>query len=124
MSDEQAKRPEEISVDIDNLYREEAFTDLKIASLRRLTPVKADGSPDDGRKPIFIGQAHVMTPAGAIPIQCPIDAGSLEEAMRKFPGAAKEAVEKMIEEVKEIKRKEASRIVVPGQKENGGLHLP
>jgi hypothetical protein len=31
-------------VDLANLHREEIFTDLKVATLRRLSPVKADGA--------------------------------------------------------------------------------
>ena len=114
MSFDDVKKTNEITVDTNNLYREETFTDLKVASLRRLTPVKPDGSTDAGREPIFLGQTHVMSAAGPLPIQCTIEAKSIEEAMQKFPEAVKKAMEKMIEEVKELKRKEASRIIVPG----------
>jgi hypothetical protein len=101
-------------VDVNNLYREETFTDLKVASIRRLTPLKPDGSPDGSRKTIFLGQTHVVTPVGALPVQCTLDAETIEEAARKFPEAIAKAVEKMIAEVKELQRKEESRIVVPG----------
>jgi len=108
----------EINVDIDNLYREETFTDLKVASIRRLTPIKADGSDDPARDAIFIGETTLMSPRGPLPINCPIDAKSLEEAMQKFPEAVNAAVERLIEEAREMQRQEASRIVVPGQ---GGM---
>ena len=36
----------DFSVDRSNLYKEESFTDLKIANIRRLIPVKPDGSED------------------------------------------------------------------------------
>ena len=42
-------------VDKNNLYRDEAYTDLKSASIRKLTPVQADGSPDDSRRMMFFG---------------------------------------------------------------------
>ena len=43
----------EIEVDVANLYREETFTDLKVATLQQLTPVKPDGSRDESRETIF-----------------------------------------------------------------------
>ena len=46
----------EITVDQNNLYREESFTDLKVASIRRLTPIKADGSDDSSRPALFVGE--------------------------------------------------------------------
>jgi len=103
----------DIEVDVNNLYREEAITDLKVASIRKLTPIKLDGSIDESRDPIFTGQSHVMTPGGAVPINSQIEAKTLEEALRKFPEAIKGAVQKMVDEVKELQRQEASRIVVP-----------
>ena len=45
----------DIAVDQNNLYREETFTDLKVASIRRLTPIKPDGSDDFTRPAIFVG---------------------------------------------------------------------
>ena len=39
----------------------------------------------------------------------------------KFPEAIQAAVERLIEEAKEIRRREASRIVVPGQMPGGGM---
>ena len=35
----------DLTIDLANLYREESFTDLGAAAVRRLTPVTADGSP-------------------------------------------------------------------------------
>jgi hypothetical protein len=110
----------DIQVDQNNLYREDTFTDLRVASLRRLTPVKTDGSPDESREIVFIGQTQLMSQAGLLPVQCQIEAGTLDEAIRKFPEAVKLAVEKMVEEAKEMQRREASRIVVPGSPQMGG----
>ncbi len=52
MTDQQGMSAAEITVDTDNLHREEVFTDLHAASIRRLTPVKADGGTDSGRDPV------------------------------------------------------------------------
>jgi hypothetical protein len=111
---------EEIQVDSENLYLEEVFTDLKVATLRRLTPVKADGSPDETRPVLFHAQTQLMSQMGPLPVNCAIDAVSLEEAMQKFPEAIAEAIERMVEEAKEMQRQEASRIIVPGAAPGGG----
>ena len=52
-------------VDKDNLYKEETLTDYKIATIRRLTPVKIDGSVDDSRQMIFFGSTQLTTPQGS-----------------------------------------------------------
>ena len=39
----------------------------------------------------------------------------LDEAIEKFPEAVNAAVERMVEQAREMQRQEASRIVVPGQ---------
>ncbi len=105
----------EISVDQDNLYREETFTDLKVASIRRLSPIKADGGDDAGRPILFIGETTLMSQRGPLPINCPIEATTLTEAVEAFPEAVQLAVERLMEEAREMQRQEASRIVVPGQ---------
>jgi hypothetical protein len=101
--------------DTGNLYREESYSDLQAGSIKVLTPVKADGSPDSTRPPLYVGVAQIMSAAGPLPIQCPIEAATLTEAMERFPAAVKEGVDRLIEEAKKIRLEEASRIVVPGQ---------
>ena len=123
MAGAEGKSVQDVAVDAGNLYREELFTDLRVASLRRLLPVKADGTDDPALPPLFIGQAHVMSAAGPIPIQFPIEAATLDEALAKFPAGVKAAVEKMIAEVKELQREEASRIIVPGDEPGRMLKL-
>jgi hypothetical protein len=111
----------ELSVDQKNLYREETFTDLKIASIRRLTPVTVDGADDPSRPTIFVGETTLMSARGPLPINCPIEATTLSEALEAFPKAVQDAVERLMEEAREMQRQEASRIVVPGQGPTGGL---
>ncbi|MEE3327168.1 MAG: cytoplasmic protein [Myxococcota bacterium] len=104
----------DIEVDIENLYREESFSDMKVASIRRLTPVLTDGSDDTGRPTLFIGETTLMSQRGPLPVQAPIEASTLSEAFEKFPAAINVAVEQLIEQAREMQRQEASRIVVPG----------
>jgi len=113
---------DDMKVDQANLYREEMLTDLHVATIRRLTPIKVDGSTDSSRDTIFSAQTHIMSQMGALPVNCPLKAKTLEAAVREFPEAIKEAVERMVDEVREYQRQEASRIVVarPGAVPPGG----
>ena len=120
-SEEEQQAIGEIRVDSNNLYREEVFTDLRVATIRRLVPIKPDGSQDDARQPLFSGQTNLMSQAGPLPVECPIDAKDLAEATAKFPAAIQKAVEQLMEEAKEIRRREASRIVVPSGVPPGGF---
>jgi len=114
MFDEKELNTLDLSVKQDNLYLEESFSDLDMASIRRLTPVKPNGLKDKSRKQIFVGHLNLMTPQGPIPIQSAIDARNLKEAMEMYPGAMKTALKKMQEEVEKLKEKQESRIIVPG----------
>lgn len=104
----------EIKLDNTNLYREEVFTDFRVGSIKQLTPVTADGSRDPGRPLMFVGETQLMSQMGPLPVQAKIEADSLQAAIDLFPEAIQAAVEAMIEEVKELQRKEMSKIVVPG----------
>jgi hypothetical protein len=112
-----AQKPEERTADpkMDpaTLYREELFTDRKVGTIRTLTPVKSDGSDDTGRPVIYVGEAQLLTSMGAVPITFEIEAGSLEQAVKKFAEHAKEAVERTVKDIQELRRQAASSIVVP-----------
>jgi len=111
-----ATKPEttsDIKVDPNTLYLEEIFTDRRVGTIRRLTPVKKDGKRDEARAVLYVGETQVLTPAGALPIGFEIGAGSLEEAADKFGQLAKEAIERTVKELQELRRQAASQIVVP-----------
>jgi len=111
----------DLSMSIADMYREENFTDRKIGNIRRLTPVTGDGEPDTSRNTIYIGQTQMMTNMGPIPLTFEIEATSLEEACTGFAEGAQLAVERTIEEAKEMQRQQASQIVIPGAGGGGGL---
>ena len=115
MADTDQNQEQELVFDKNNLYKEKTYTDLKTGSIKQLTPVKADGSKDESRTSMFMGQTQMMSPSGPIPIQCMIEANNLEEAADNFPEAINATVERIIEEAKKARQEEASRIVVPGQ---------
>jgi hypothetical protein len=101
------------TMDSTQIYREETFTDRKVGTIRRLTPVTADGSADSARPVIFVGQAQVMTPMGAVPISFELDAASLDVAIEKFGPAAESAVQQTMRELQEMRREQASSLVIP-----------
>ena len=121
MNDAIKKSLADVRVDTDNLYQETAFTDLATGTFRRLTPVKADGSPDPARFTFFLVQTHLMTAAGPVPLDFRIDAATLAEAAEKFPEAAAKALDDMLKEIEEYRRQQ-SNLIVPGSAAGlGGL---
>jgi hypothetical protein len=119
----QRERESDPKMDAANLFREESFTDRRVGTIRRLTPVRTDGAADSARSEIFIGQAQLLTPMGAIPLNFEIPARTLEEATQKFSAAAQEAVQRTMQELQELRREQASSIVIPegGAAGLGGL---
>jgi hypothetical protein len=119
-----AQRPDERTgeptMDPTSLFREEIITDRKVGTIRMLTPVKRDGSTDASRAVIYIGEAQLMTSVGTLPINFELEAQTLDEAVSKFAGTAKEAVERTMKDLQELRRQAASSIVVP-QGGMGGL---
>lgn len=117
MAQGQDLRSADLKVDAAALYLEEVFTDRRVGTIRRLSPVKGDGVPDAARAVVFQGETQVMTPMGALPIAFEIDAKTVEEAANKFGELAKAAIERTVKELQEMRRQAASSIVVP----QGGL---
>jgi len=99
------------------LYREEVITDRKVGTIRVLSPLGIDGSPDPGRKTVYVGEAQIYTTMGALPLSFEIEAGTLAEAVAKYAPAAKLAVEQAVRELEDMRRQAASSIVIP----KGGL---
>ena len=88
-----------------------------------MTPVTAEGEPDNSRKIQFIGSTQIMTPGGALPLTFEIESETLQGAVDGFGDAAKLAVERTMDDLKERQRQQASSIVVPGR-EGGKIQLP
>ena len=109
------------TMDATQVYREEVFTDRKVGTIRRLTPVTAEGTADGARPVIFVGQAQVMTPMGAVPISFELDAATLAAAVEKFGAAAEQAVQQTMRELQEMRREQASSLVIP---DAAGAALP
>lgn len=110
----------EIKMDPQALYREEVFTDRRIGTIQRLTPVDGDGQPVDGGAVIYLGQTQLMTPAGALPLSFELQADSLAQAAEKFADGASTAMEEAVKRLEELHREQASSIIVPGAGGPGG----
>jgi len=107
----------DLNLDLAGMFLEETFTDRRVGTLRRLTPVTSDGARDAARAVVYVGETQVMTPMGALPIAFEIPGASLGEAAGKFGALAKAAIERTVRELQEMRREAASQIVVP----QGGL---
>jgi hypothetical protein len=111
----------DFNLDRTNLYREESYTDLKVGTVKRFIPVLPDGSVDKARKTFFLGQTNVYTEHGPLPIQNVIQAKELAQAFKRFPEAMEEAMQRLIEEAKQMREEKTSpliqtpesRIIVP-----------
>ncbi len=124
-----AERPDdrmpEPKMDAGELYREEIITDRRVGTIRVLNPVKPDGTADAQRPTVYVGEAQIYTNMGALPLSFEIDAGNLSEAVAGYGDAAKEAVDRAVRELEEMRRQAASSIVIPrggaGGMPGGGL---
>ena len=119
--DNQRSEKPEAKMDADNLYREEVITDRRVGTLRMMTPIKPDGSVDTKREALFVGEAQIMTNAGPLPINFEIEATNLADAVAQFGEFAKEGIERTVRELQELRRQQASSIVVPGAGGMGGM---
>jgi hypothetical protein len=122
-------------MDATQLYREELITDRKIGTIRILVPITVEGAPDPAREHLFVGQAQVMTPMGALPISFEIQAKTLAEAVAAYPAGLRKAIAETERELQELRRQAASSIVIPeggagalkgfgGKGPGGGLQIP
>ncbi|MEE9142945.1 MAG: hypothetical protein V3U59_09545 [Gammaproteobacteria bacterium] len=103
----------DLSMEAESLYQEELFTDRRVGTIQRLTPVTRDGGPDKSRPVKFVGQTQILTPAGSLPVSFEIEASSLGEAAKRFGEAGQQAVEDTLKKLQELQREMQSSIVLP-----------
>ena len=101
-------------MDVNSLVREEIISDRRVGSLRVLTPIHADGTRDESRDIVFLGEAQIMTQVGPIPINFEIPGKTLAEAVANYGEAAKKGLHDTVERLREMRREAASQIVTPG----------
>lgn len=109
----------ELAMEAKDLYLEEIFTDRRVGTIQRLTPVDGDGRPDPARPVLYVGQTQLMSRMGALPLSFDIEAASLGEAAAKFGAAAEQALQETMQKLEEMRREQASSLIVPDA--GGGL---
>ena len=72
MSDERLQL--ELKMNEADLYQEEVFTDRRVGTIQRLSPVDKLGQPDASRPVLYIGQTQLMSRMGALPLSFDIQA--------------------------------------------------
>lgn len=111
MADKSTRGDPQMSAE--DLYLEEIFTDRRVGTIQRLTPVDAKGQADPKRAVLYVGQTQILTAAGALPLSFEIEARSLDEAAQKFGEGAKVALQQTMDRLEEMRREAASSIIVP-----------
>jgi hypothetical protein len=112
--------PRDTQMDAAALWREEIYTDRKVGTIRALQPVGTDGKPDALRKPVYVGEAQIMTSMGPLPVSFEIEATTLADAVARYGDAAQVAVERTVKELQDLRRQAASGLVIP-QGAAGGM---
>lgn len=113
MASDPGTRMSDAAMDAASLYREEIYTDRKVGTLRVLSPVKPDGTPDTLRRTIYQGEAQLMTNVGPLPVSFDIDATNLADAVAKYADATRAGIERAMRELQEMRRQASSSIVLP-----------
>jgi hypothetical protein len=111
----------DVTMDADNLYREEIITDRQAGTLRMMVPITALGTPDTKRPTLYVGEAQLMTQVGPLPISFEVEGKTLSEAVGNYGAAAKAAIERTVSELQEMRRQAASGLIVPGSGGMGGM---
>src|ERR1700689_2487675 len=105
-----ANDPRQATMDSSQLYREETYTDRRGGTIRCLTPVTAEGTVDATRPVLYVGQAQIMTPMGALPITFALQESTLSSTIAKFGEAAEQAVQQAMRELQDLRREQASSL--------------
>ena len=110
----------DIRMDAQAMYQEEVFTDRRVGTIQRLTPVDDQGAVDSTRPVLYVGQTQLMTRAGPLPLSFDIPGATLAEAAENFAASANVAIEEAMQRLEEMRREAASSIIVPQGGAPGG----
>lgn len=116
MAEDMQHGSEELDAKMDPsaLVREDVITDRRVGTIRMLTPITVEGVRDESREVLFFGEAQIMTQVGALPINFPIEAKTLAEAVAAYGDAAQKGIQDTVERLREMRREAANQIVTPG----------
>lgn len=96
----------------DNLYTETHFSDMKLGSIAKCSPiVGTTGEVDAQRETIWFALTTIMTPQGPMDVRAQIkDVSTLDDACDKFGIAVNQHIDEMVKLAQEQQR---SRIITP-----------
>ena len=94
----------ELKMEENDLYQEEIFTDRRVGTIQRLTPIDRTGKPDPARPVLYVGQTQLMSRMGALPLSFEIPGDSLEQAVQNFPTAANGALVETMQKLEDMRR--------------------
>lgn len=103
----------ELKMEEGDLYQEEIFTDRRVGTIQRLTPVDKTGQKDGNRLVLYVGQTQLMSRMGAIPLNFEIPSNSLEQAVANFSAAANGALVETMQKLEDLRREQSSSLIVP-----------
>ena len=119
MADRRQNEAIKLEMDAGNLYREETITDLRAGSIMRLIPITVAGAEDATRPVRYIARTQIMSDMGVLPIEAPIEAASLADALARFPQAVETALDELARRIEQRQREAANRIITPDQLAGG-----
>ena len=100
----------DFKVDTTNLYREDAITDLKVASIRRMVPITADGLKTiPAVQPPFSATRKSSRHKDRLPLQARLMANNLAEAIQAFPEAMEQEMAQMVEQIRKMQEQEQQK---------------
>jgi len=100
-------------MDVNDLYREDTYSDRKVGTIRVMTPVRSDGSTDPARASVYVGQAQIMTPAGVLPLSVRNSGRQPRRGLRRLCRGRQDRFRRDMKELQEMRRQQASSIVIP-----------
>ncbi|MEO8224824.1 MAG: hypothetical protein ABI661_08455 [Gammaproteobacteria bacterium] len=103
----------ELKMEENDLYQEEIFTDRRVGTIQRLTPIDKTGQPDPTRPVLYVGQTQLMSRMGALPLSFEIPGDSLGQAVQNFATAANGALLETMQKLEDMRRDQASSLIVP-----------
>ena len=103
----------ELKMEEGDLYQEEIFTDRRVGTIQRLTPIDKTGKTDPARSVIYVGQTQLMSRMGALPLSFEIPGNSLEQAVQNFAAAANGSLVETMQKLEDMRREQASSLIVP-----------
>lgn len=104
MSEDKETIEIQTSVDSQNLYREESYTDMQAGGIKAFFPIDEKGVDvvDGSRESIFVAMTTIQDPSGQqFPLQAQLEGKHLAEACEQFKPALDIVIKDMVKQAEE-----------------------